>query len=30
MNYLSTLTIKAIGKIPSNIIKNNDGFDVIN
>jgi len=30
MDYLSTLTIKAIGKIQSNIIKCDDGFDIIN
>ena len=30
MDYLSTLTIKAIGKIPSSIITNDNGFDMIN
>jgi hypothetical protein len=30
MDYLSILTFKAIGKIPSNFIINDNGFDIIN
>jgi len=30
MDYLSTLTIKAIGKIPAAIINNHHGFNMIN